>query len=183
MSKNTNQQIHSLAKVSLLTAILCLSSYFIIPLPFSPAVLSLHTVAVNLIALMLKPKESFLCVLVYLFLGAIGLPVFSGGTAGLGKLLGPTGGFYFGFLLSAPVMSLFTEKSPHLKTYILTSILVGIPLQHLMAVLVFSLHNSFNLGAAFISVSLPFIMGDTVKCVVSSVLAREVEKRSKVLHR
>lgn len=181
MSKNTHQQIHSMAKIALLTATLCLSSYFIIPLPFSPVVFSLQTVFVNLIALMLKPKESFLCVLAYLFLGAIGLPVFSGGTAGLGKLLSPTGGFYFGFLLSAPVMSLFTEKSPHLKTYIITSILVGIPLQHLMAVLVFALHNSFNFVAAFTSVSLPFIAGDIVKCVLSSILAREVEKRSKWL--
>ncbi len=178
-----NKKIQTITKVALLTATLCLSSYFVIPLPFSPVVFSLQTIFVNLTALMLTPKESFLSVLVYLFLGAVGLPVFSMGTSGVGKLLGPTGGFYFGFLLSAPIMSLATRKSPHLKTYIITSILIGIPLQHIMAILVFSLHNSFNLGAAFTSVSLPFLLGDVVKCVASSVLAREIEKRSRFLHR
>ncbi len=178
-----NKKIQAITKIALLTAVLCISSYFVIPLPFSPVVLSLQTVFVNLTALMLTPRQSFICVLVYLFLGAIGLPVFSMGSSGVGKLLGQTGGFYFGFLLSAPAISLAARKGAHLKTYILTSVLIGIPIQHIFAILVFSLHNSFNLEAAFTSVSLPFILGDIIKCVLSSVLAREIEKRSRFLHR
>ena len=87
-----------LTKIALCTAMLCVASYIVIPLPFTPVVLSMHTLAVNLAGLILKPKHAACVIGLYLLMGLAGLPVFAGGTAGIGKLLGPTGGFYFGFL-------------------------------------------------------------------------------------
>ena len=103
--ENSLKDIRTITVSALFTAALSVSSLFVIPIPFSPVVLSLHTVIVNLIALTLKPVQSFYCIGVYLVMGALGLPVFSAGTSGIGKLFGPTGGFYFGFLLSAIAMS------------------------------------------------------------------------------
>ncbi len=177
--KENQSKIYSMAETALLTAVLCLSSYLVIPLPFTASVLSMQTVAVSLISLLLKPRRSFSCILIYLLLGVIGLPVFSGGTSGIGKLLGPTGGFYFGFLISALLVSTLKEKKADVKYYIAVTVLVSVPVQHIMAILVMCFHNGFNIPSAILSISLPFIFGDIVKCIAASVLAIEIQKRIK----
>lgn len=86
--------ITSMTKIALCVAVLSVSSYLVIPLPLTPIVLSMHTVMVNLVGLIFRPRQAASTILIYLIMGFMGLPVFSGGTAGPGKLLGPTGGFY-----------------------------------------------------------------------------------------
>lgn len=157
-----------MTKIALCVAVLSASSYLVLPLPFTPIVLSLHTVIVNLIGLILKPKHAAYTILIYLLMGLIGLPVFSGGTAGAGKLLGPTGGFYFGFLLAVIAISLLKGNKPKFLRYALVTILAGLPIQHLFAILFMCIHNGFNLKAALLSVSLPFIPGDVIKCLMAS---------------
>lgn len=168
--------IYNLTKIALCVALLCVSSYLIIPLPFSPAVMSIHTIIVNLVALILKPKQAALTMVTYLLMGLIGLPVFSAGASGPAKLFGPAGGFYFGFLLAVIVMSLLRGRKNSLKRYLLVTILLGIPIQHICAILVMCFHNGFQLWAAITTVSLPFILGDIVKCVVASVVAVHLNK-------
>lgn len=86
-----------------------------IQIPLKPVPITLHTLAVMLIGLTYKPKQSFEIVLSYLLLGAVGAPVFSHLSAGLGVLLGPTGGYLVGFLFAAPltswVLTQFSSKS------------------------------------------------------------------------
>lgn len=165
-----------LTTIALCVALLSISSYLVIPLPFTPIVLSMHTVAVNLIALLLKPKHAACAILVYLLMGLIGLPVFSGGTSGPGKLFGPTGGFYFGFLLAVLLISLFRGKKPSILRYALVTICLGIPVEHLLAILFMGFHNGFDLKAAALAVSLPFIPGDIFKCVLASLAGVALQK-------
>lgn len=177
MTKNrTTHRVQSMTKIALCVTILCVSSYLIIPLPFTPIVLSLHTVMVNLIGLILKPRQAGYTLLIYLFMGLIGLPVFSGGTGGPGKLFGPTGGFYFGFLLAVVVISLCKGHENQLLRYAVMTICLGLPIQHLSAIFMMCLHNGFQLTAAFLTVSLPFIPGDIVKCVIASALGVAMNK-------
>lgn len=168
---NNKVEIKKITKMSLCVAILCLTSYFVIPLPFTPIVIGFQTIMVNVIGLILKPKEAGITVLVYLLMGFIGLPVFSAGTGGPGKLFGPTGGFYFGFLIAVVVISLLKGQRISFIRYCLITILAGIPLQHLFAILFMCMHNGGNVEAAVITVSLPFIVGDIVKCVMASTIA------------
>ena len=67
-------------------------------------------------------------------MGLVGLPVFSAGTAGPGKLLGPTGGFYFGFLFAAILISLLRGKRNSVKRYVL--VLIGIGLAEFICLIV-----------------------------------------------
>ena len=92
---NTKSRFNTLelTKMGLLTALICVSAYIVIPLPFSPASLTAQTLVVNLIALLLTPRQAAFTIIVYIFLGLTGLPVFSGGVGGPGKLFGPTGGY------------------------------------------------------------------------------------------
>lgn len=159
-----------MTKMALCVAILCVTSFIVIPLPFTPIVISLHTIAVNIIALILSPMQAGCTVLIYLLMGLVGLPVFSAGTAGLGKLFGPTGGFYFGFLFAVIAISFLRGKKISMKRYLVVSIAVGIPILHICAILGMCMHNGGNVAAAFATVSLPFIIGDIIKCVMSSMV-------------
>ena len=165
-----------MTKTALCTALLCVSSYLVIPLPFTPVVLSLHTVVVNLIGLILKPRQAAGTLLLYLAMGLIGLPVFSGGTGGPGKLFGPTGGYYFGFLAAVILMSLLVQKKSGFGRNLLVTICVGLPVQHLAAILFMCFHNGFNLAAAAVTVSLPFIPGDVLKCLAASVVGTALNR-------
>ena len=165
-----------MTKMALCVAILCVTSFLVIPLPFTPIVISLHTIAVNLIALILSPIQAGITVLIYLLMGLVGLPVFSAGTAGPGKLFGPTGGFYFGFLFAVIAISLLRGKKISMKRYAIVSIAIGMPIQHMCAIVGMCIHNGGNVAAAFATVSLPFIIGDIIKCLMSSMVGVSLNK-------
>ena len=169
-----------MAKIALCVSLLSVVSWFVLPVPISPVVLSFQTVAVGLTALILSPGQSAWAMVLYLSMGALGLPVFSGGSAGVGKLLGPTGGFYFGFLLSALVVSALKGKDTSFLRYTAVLTLLGIPLQHICAIAVMCMHNGGDIKAAFMSVSVPFILGDIVKAIVTAYLGVRVNKRINV---
>ncbi len=85
-------------------------AWFKIPLPFTPVPITLQTLAVLLSGAMLGPYYGALSMIIYLVVGAIGLPVFAGGSSGVGALLGPTGGYLFSYPLAAFVIGKMLEK-------------------------------------------------------------------------
>lgn len=75
--------------------------------------ITLQSLSVLVLASFLRPVESLLAVVLYISLGGIGIPIFADGTAGFSRLIGPTGGYFLGFLLAAVVISYVTfSKSP-----------------------------------------------------------------------
>jgi len=95
---------------SLGVTLLIISSYIYVPLPFTPVPGTLQTLVVILVALSFKPKISRMAIAVFLFLGSIGFPVFSGGRGGAGAILGPTGGFIMGFAVAVFLISAFRSR-------------------------------------------------------------------------
>ena len=159
-----------MTKTAICVSLLSVVSYFALPLPMTPVVISLQSLAVGIIALILSPGQCAWAMALYLIMGALGLPVFSGGSAGLGKLLGTTGGYYFGFFISAVAVSLLKGKEINLKRYTAVMIGVSIPIQHICAVIMMCIHNGFDIKSAFVSVSLPFIVTDIAKGVGAAFL-------------
>ena len=92
-----------MTQTALMTAVICVISPWVIVLPFSPVPVSLSLFAVLLSAYLLGARGGFVCCGLYLLLGAVGLPVFSGGVGGPGKLFGPTGGYLAGYLVTAGI--------------------------------------------------------------------------------
>ena len=174
--KSPTWKTKDMTKMALCVAILCVTSFLVIPLPFTPVVISLHTIAVNIIGLILSPMQAGCTVFIYLLMGLVGLPVFSAGTAGPGKLFGPTGGFYFGFLFAAIAISLLRGKKVSMKRYACVSIAVGIPIQHACAIIGMCIHNGGNIVVAIATVSLPFIIGDIIKSLMSSIVGVSLNK-------
>ena len=81
-----------------------------ISLPIGPVPVVLSNLVAALAGVVLGPRWGFLSVLLYLGLGALGLPVFSGGTGGIGIVTGPTGGFLIGFALSALTAGFLADR-------------------------------------------------------------------------
>ena len=126
---NTKSRFNTLelTKMGLLTALICVSAYIVIPLPFSPASLTAQTLVVNLIALLLTPRQAAFTIIVYIFLGLTGLPVFSGGVGGPGKLFGPTGGYIMAWLIAVVLMSRLKGQRYSFGRYFLVTVCIGMP--------------------------------------------------------
>ncbi|HBH3608513.1 TPA: biotin transporter BioY [Clostridioides difficile] len=172
--KNTKVNIQDLTKMSICVALLCISSYIYIPLPFTPAGVTAQTIMINLIALILTPRQAFSTVGVYIMIGLIGIPVFGGGTSGIGKLLSPTGGFYIGFLFAALIISLLKGRNNDIKRYILITIFVGMPIIYFMGTVFMCYFNQMTVEAALFAAVVPFLIGDTIKSVIASFLGTKL---------
>ncbi len=134
------------------------------------------TIVVNLTAFILRPNEAFLVLLAWMLLGAIGVPVFVGGTSGAAKLIGPTGGFIVSFLAAAWVMSKILNGSNSFKKMVTVGILVGMPVIYVGGCISMKLVANIGLWKTLVMAVFPFIVGDIVKVVIAAFLATRLNK-------
>ena len=165
-----------MTKMALMVAMNCVSAYIIIPLPFSLSPLALQTLIVNLTGYVLNAKQAFMTMLVYLLVGLAGVPVFTGGSAGPGKLFGPTGGYIIGFLFTAVFLAYFRGEKYSFKRYALLGCVIGIPLIYVFGVVQLKLITGMGWDKAIMTGSLPFIPLDIVKCLAAAVIAGPINR-------
>ncbi len=157
------------------TALLAISAF--ISLPIGPIPFTLQLLTIYLISLILGPNKAFLVVLLYLFLGAIGLPIFSGGKSGLAAFISPTGGFLLGFLASAFIAGFARNKNIFISALILLFSLVF--LYFLGSVwLMYSLEMTLEKTLA-VAVA-PFVLFDILKIVLAFIVYNILKKRKKL---
>jgi biotin transport system substrate-specific component len=156
--------------------LIALSAQISFWLPFSPVPVTGQTFAVLMAGVLLGANRGALCIFAYLIEGAIGLPVFAGGRAGLVWMFGPTGGYLVGFVFAAWIVGRLCERGWDrnvLKTIL--AMLVGNVCLHLFGVLWLSWlalasGSGINL-AGILSVGVyPFIAGDVVKIFLAAVM-------------
>lgn len=165
-----------MTKMALMVAMNCVSAYIIIPLPFSLSPLALQTLIVNLTGYVLNAKQAFMTMLVYLLVGLAGVPVFTGGSAGPGKLFGPTGGYIIGFLFTAVFLAYFKGEKYSFKRYALLGCVIGIPLIYVFGVVQLKLITGMGWDKAIMTGALPFIPLDMVKCLAAAVIAGPINR-------
>ena len=165
-----------MTKMALMVAMNCVSAYIIIPLPFSLSPLALQTLIVNLTGYVLNAKQAFMTMLVYLLVGLAGVPVFTGGSAGPGKLFGPTGGYIIGFLFTAVFLAYFKGEKYNFKRYALLGCVIGIPLIYVFGVVQLKLITGMGWDKAIMTGALPFIPLDIVKCLAAAVIAYPINR-------
>jgi biotin transport system substrate-specific component len=139
-----------------------------ISVPFIPVPFTLQTLFVLLAGSVMK-RNAVIPVFLYVLLGALGLPLFHNGLAGIGVLLGPTGGYLIGFIVAAFVTGLsyeHTSRPVRICGIALATILIyacGI------GWLMYSLDRPFI--PAFMAGALPFVIGDAVKAAAAYIIA------------
>ncbi|MBQ1506879.1 MAG: biotin transporter BioY [Ruminococcus sp.] len=171
INKKSKLTLQDMTKIAVCAALLCVSAFLIIPVPFLSVPFTLQVLSVILVALILKPAHSILAALIYTLLGIVGLPVFSGGKGGFGVILSPTGGFIIGFVIAAFFVSLAKGKSGSLPRFIISSILIGIPCIYIPGIAMYMAYTSADLLTAVTALTSVFILVDIVKCVIASFLA------------
>lgn len=112
----------------------------------------------------------------WLLLGLCGVPVFSGGSAGPGKLLGPSGGYYIGFLVVAFLISLFCRKWKNVAFQTAFLIVVGIPVIYAFGAGWMKHVTGQPWGAVIVQSIIPFIPLDIVKCVAAVALGKALKR-------
>jgi biotin transport system substrate-specific component len=155
---------------SLFVALIAVGAF--IAIPIGPVPIVLQNMFVLLAGLLLGPVWGLACVAVYLIIGLAGLPVFAGGTSGMGKLFGPTGGYLLGYLpcvfITASVSKGLGKKPAFdILAMVLGSLIVysaGVP--WLKAVMGISLEKAIMIGMV------PFLIGDALKIVAAAFLAK-----------
>ena len=161
-----------LATVSLCAALMCVCSWIQFP---SAVPFTLQTFAVFFIALTFGTKKALTSTVIYILLGAVGLPVFSGFQGGVGALLGATGGFVLGFIPSVIIVSLLARKFAKSFLSFAVCCLPGLVSCYVSGLLWYVfVYGGGNLKSACFVCVLPFIVPDVLKIILASTVSRRV---------
>ncbi|MCA6214706.1 MAG: biotin transport system substrate-specific component [Thermococcaceae archaeon] len=150
-----------------------------IAIPLGTVPITLQVLFVLLSGLILGAKLGFLSQIVYLFMGAIGLPVFANFSGGLAYIYGPTGGYLISFPLAAFLAGLVSEKRKRITDYAVGSA-IGILVIYLLGWLRLGLFMGGDFEKAFMVGVVPFIPIDAVKGAIAVVIADRIHKSIKI---
>jgi len=156
--------------ISLFAALTVVGAFISIPL--YPVPLTLQTLFTLLAAMTLGSVMGMLSQIIYVMLGVIGLPVFAGFKTGIGILFGPTGGFLFGFIISAYIIGKIIElkKEKNFFYYFLAGI-IGTIILYIIGITQLSLVTDMGMKKALMVGMLPFLPGDILKIIAASFIA------------
>lgn len=172
----TESRSRSIAFTALCIAIMAVSAW--ITVPIGPVPFTLQMFAITFAILVLTPGQAMCAIAGYLALGAIGVPVFSGMRGGIGVLMGPTGGFLWGYLigvaLAVAVLALFRRRG-------IDNFAVGVACGLIFTAVAYAcgwFQYMFVAGVGplqslMVTVA-PFIVVDIVKIVAATAVARAV---------
>ncbi len=164
--------------ISLAAILIAICSWISLPLTVP---VTLQTFAVFTVAGLLGLKRGTFAVILYILLGTIGLPVFSGFTGGVGILFGNTGGYIVGFIFSALVTGLIIKYFGRKKAVLVISMIAGMLICYLFGTAWFINVYTRNTGTVGILTALswcvfPFIIPDAVKIGLAVIVVDRVYK-------
>ena len=161
---------------ALFAALTAVCSMISIPLPFTPVPINLATLSFFLAGGLLGSKGGAVSQLVYVFVGAVGLPVFSGFTGGVGILTGPTGGYILGYVVGAWLIGLLIEKFGHSYIKSVVSMIAGLAVCYILGTLWFMHLTSMGLIESLFLCVIPFLIGDGIKIAAGAILVNKLHR-------
>lgn len=181
--KKSKLSVQDMCTIGVSTAIIAIMAQISIPMP-AGVPLTMQTFAITLIAIVLGAKNSAIATLIYVLLGAIGVPVYAGLVGGVAKLVGPTGGFLFSFPIMALIIGIGAERYRKNKAWLVVGIVAGTVINYICGVLWFCLVTwtaestmAGSLAAAFSACVLPFIPTAILKAVLAVVVGLPIRLR------
>ena len=167
----------SMTIISLMTAMICILGPITLAIPISPVPISLVTLAIYFAVYILGMKKGAISCLLYLLIGFVGLPVFSAFTGGVGKLLGPTGGYLIGYVFMAVICGFFIERWQSNRIMQMIGMMLGTLICYLFGTIWLSIQAGMSFYAALGTGVFPFILGDIVKIVAALIAGPAIRKR------
>lgn len=161
-----NMKTREIVYCAIFATITAVLAQISIPLP-GGVPLTMQTFAVSLAGILLGSKRGFISMLVYVLMGCIGIPVFAGLTAGIGAVLGPTGGFILSFPIMSFIIGLITERTNN-KIIIFLGMVLGSIVNYVVGAAQFAIVTDSTLLNAFLVCVLPFILVGLIKAVLAT---------------
>ncbi|MCR4842653.1 MAG: biotin transporter BioY [Eubacterium sp.] len=166
--KESRLTIKEMALTAVMSAVLCVLAP--LSLPIGPVPISLATLFVYISVYVLGTRLGTLSVVIYLLLGAVGLPVFSGYSGGIFKLAGPTGGYLIGYIPLAIISGIFVHRFAMKIVPSILGMIVGTAVLYALGTAWLAMSASMEFTAALAAGVIPFIPGDLVKIAVTAIV-------------
>ena len=179
---NENKALKSITLTAMFSAIIAICSWITIPITIVP--FTLQTFAVAISVCMLGTKRSTISVIVYILLGAVGVPVFAGFKGGLGSLLGMTGGYIIGFIFMTIISGLIIQKFGRKFIVMMLALILGLAVCYAFGTAWFIYVYTNSKGAIGIVSALsmcvfPYIIPDILKFSVAILISNRLYKFTK----
>jgi len=158
---------------SLFAALTAAGAY--ITIPIGPIPIVLQNLFVLLAGLALGGKWGAISIGIYLIAGAVGLPVFAGGTGGIGKFVGPTGGYLIGFFFAAYITGIISSIKKN-TFFDVTAMIIGSVVIYIFGITWLKIIMKISLSKALIAGCYPFIIGDAVKIAAAAYIIKPIRK-------
>ena len=159
--------------MALMAAVMCIAGPLAVPI--GPVPITLTNLVIYIAVGVLGTAQGTISYCLYLLLGMVGLPVFSGYAGGLGKLAGPTGGYLIGFIAMALIGGIVMEVSHRKLIPTLIGWFIGTAVDYLLGTLWFMFVTKMNLSASLMMCVVPFIPGDLIKIVLAYCLSKKIK--------
>lgn len=174
--KQTEHDRKLLVRGAMLGAVTAVLAHVSFPVPFSPVPITGQSFGAMLAGLLLSPRAAAGSQLAYLAAGALGLPVYAGGRAGLGVLLGPTGGYIWGMAagayVSSSIVRMYISRGTRLRWNLAAaaSAIGGVAVVYVLGVIQLSLATQLPITRAIAVGALPYLPGDLLKAAFAGVI-------------
>ncbi len=174
-----------LCLIAVFTALLAVFSWISIPLPAPLVPFTLQTFGIFVTLELLGGKRGFFSVLTFILLAAVGAPVLSGFSGGMGVILGSTGGYILGFLLTAALYWILEALLGKALWVRLTGLIGGLLLCYLFGTIWFMViyardNAAIGVGTALMWCVVPYLLPDAFKLILALGISKAVKKRVKI---
>ena len=173
----SNSKLKNIVLISLFTAIIAACS--LITLPF-PVPFTLQTLGIFSALLILGGKNGTIAISIYIAVGLVGIPVFSGFSAGIGHLMGATGGYVIGFLLTALsywlITAIFGDKTVTKVCGLASGLILCYTAGVIWYTTVYLRDTSLSALISALTIGVvPFIIPDIIKLTVAILIDRKLK--------
>lgn len=167
-----NQKIRTkqMVLIALMTAVTCVLGPLSIPLPFSPVPISLTNFAIFLAIFILGMKNGTISFIIYLLLGAVGVPVFSSFRGGLQVLAGPTGGYLIGFIFLALIMGFALDHFDRKLVPTIIGMIIGMAVCYAFGTVWLARLLSLSFKEGLMMGVIPYLPGDAAKIIIAAIV-------------
>ena len=167
-----NQKIRTkqMVLIALMTAVTCVLGPLSIPLPFSPVPISLTNFAIFLAIFVLGMKNGTISFIIYLLLGAVGVPVFSSFRGGFQVLAGPTGGYLIGFIFLALIMGFALDHFDRKLVPTIIGMIIGMAVCYAFGTVWLAKLLSLSFKEGLMMGVIPYLPGDASKIIIAAIV-------------
>ncbi len=171
--KNKKFKTIDIVYIGLFAALTAVCAWISIPLTVS---ITLQTLGICVASGLLGWKRGTLTVIVYILLGMVGLPVFTGFKSGIAAVTGPTGGYIVGFIFTALIVGLASDKFGKKIWSNIVFMVIGVLVCYLFGTVWFMIAYNVTFTSALSTCVFPFLIPDAVKIVIAAVLVNRLKK-------